>query len=314
MNKQKIISNLKQNFMLKRLKAQEEAEEYILKLRENPEFDELYTQYLTKRLRYLKANLEKDALELKHDVDDLKIKIDRYLIANKIDRTKLQPNYDCKICNDTGVAGGRICQCLQKEINLKISMLASSQSIFKSFEDCNKNIMDETDLKTADLLKTWCLRYPNITKTNINIIGGAGCGKTFLLECVANELISKGVVVCYKTAFELNELARLYHIGKSYDFSDCLNAEVLIIDDLGTEPVLKNVTVEYLYNLLNVRQINNLPTFISTNLSLEDILDRYDERVFSRLGNKNLSINLQLKSKDNNLKNTKNLVFFILFN
>ena len=141
-----------------------------------------------------------------------------------------------------------------------------------------------------------------ITKTNINIIGGAGSGKTFMLECVANELIKKGVVVSFKTAFELNELARLYHIGKSYDFSDCLNAEVLLIDDLGTEPVLKNVTKEYLYNLINTRQINNKPTLISTNLSLENILDRYDERIFSRLGNKNLSTVIHLVSQDKRLK------------
>lgn len=298
MNKQKLIASLKQSFMLKRLKAQEECEENIKKLRENKEFDDLYTEYLTKQLDYVKSKYEQENLELKHQVNDLKIKIDRFLSQNNIDRSKLQPHYDCKICNDTGVAGGRICKCLQKEVNLKISMLTSSQSIFKSFENCNKDIMDNNDIKSCEWLKTWCARYPNITKTNINIIGGAGSGKTFLLECVANELIAKSVVVCYKTAFELNELARLYHIGKSYEFADCLNAEVLLIDDLGTEPVLKNVTKEYLYNLINMRQINGLPTLISTNLSLDNILDRYDDRIFSRLGNKNLSINIQLTSKD----------------
>ena len=104
--------------------------------------------------------------------------------------------------------------------------------------------------------------------------------------------------MCYKTAFELNELARLYHIGKSYDFTDCLNADVLLIDDLGTEPVLKNVTKEYLYNLINIRQINNRATLISTNLSLDNIIERYDERIFSRLANKNLSATIQLFSKD----------------
>ena len=105
--------------------------------------------------------------------------------------------------------------------------------------------------------------------------------------------------------FELNELARLYHIGKSYEFSDCMKADVLLIDDLGTEPILKNVTKEYLYNLINVRQINNLPTIISTNLSEDDILSRYDERIFSRLANKNLSINLLLTSSDKRI-NKKN--------
>lgn len=298
MNKQKMIATLKQSFMVKRYKAQEECENFISNLRQDMEFNEMYSSLTKKQLEYAKAELNEEILKLKHDIDDLKLKISSYLTKNNIDRTKLTPNYDCKICNDTGVAGGRICKCLLDELNLQISLKASSQTVFKSFNDCNKNIMDDNDIKASEWLKTWCLRYPNITKTNVNIIGGAGSGKTFLLECVANELMNKGVAVCYKTAFELNELARLYHIGKSYDFNDCLNADVLLIDDLGTEPVLKNVTKEYLYNIINIRQIKSLPTFISTNLSLDNVLDRYDERIFSRLGNKNLAINIILASKD----------------
>ena len=110
------------------------------------------------------------------------------------------------------------------------------------------------------------------------------------------------MALTYITAFELNEQARLYHIGKSYDFSSCLNVDVLFIDDLGTEPILKNVTREYLYNLINIRQTNKLPTFVSSNLSLNDILARYDERIFSRLGNKQFSINIQLTSQDKRIR------------
>ena len=298
MNRQKMVSNLKQSFMVKRYKAQEECENFIAELRENLEFDELYTNLTKKQLEYAKADLIEDGLKLKHEIDDLKMKINNFLALKNIDSSKLNPNYDCKICNDTGVVGGRICKCLLNELNMKMSLQSSSQTDFKSFDDAKKEIMDANDIKASEWLKTWCVRYPNVTKLNINIIGGAGCGKTFLLECIANEMMRKGAVVCYKTAFEINELARLYHIGKSYDFSDCLNADVLLIDDLGTEPILKNVTKEYLYNLINIRQINNKATLLSTNLSLDNILDRYDERIFSRLANKNLSTTIQLVSQD----------------
>lgn len=303
MNKQKMLANLKQNFMLKRYKAQEECENFITSLRKNNEFDALYISLTKKQLELAKAELIEEALILKHDIDDIKQKINNFLALNNIDQSKLTPKYNCDICNDTGVAGGRICKCLLNELNLQMSLKSSSQTEFKNFEDCNEDIMDANDLKAREWLKTWCLRYPNITKTNINIVGAAGCGKTFFLECVANELINKGVMVCYKTAFELNELARLYHMGKSYDFSDCINVDVLLIDDLGTEPVLKNVTKEYLYNLINIRQNNNRPTFITTNLSLDNILERYDERIFSRLANKQLSTVIHLVSADKRLKN-----------
>jgi len=305
MNKQKLMANIKQEFMLKRYKAQEKCENFINKLRENADFDKLYSKFYAKRIEYMKTKLDEENLSLKHEVDDLKIEIDRYLAKNNIDRSKMSPKYECMVCNDTGVAGGRICKCLQNAMSMRVSKLSSSQSDFKSFDSCDRSIMDNMDIKATDWLKAWCLRYPNITKTNINIIGGAGSGKTHLLECVANELIKKGVVVTYKTAFELNESARLYHIGKSYEFTDCMNADVLLIDDLGTEPILNNVTIQYLYNLINVRQINNRPTFISTNLSLDNILDRYDERIFSRLGNKNLSINIQLTSIDKRIRKSK---------
>ena len=298
MNRQKLIANLRQNFMLKRYKAQEECEDFILSLREDEKFDKIYLEYTKKQLEYATAELFEDGLKLKHEIDDLKMQINNFLALKNIDPNKLHPKYECEICNDTGVVGGRICQCLLQELNLKMSLQSSSQTEFKSFENCKKEIMDNTDIKACEWLRTWCLRYPEVTKININIIGGAGSGKTFMLECVANELINKGCVVCYKTAFELNELARLYHMGKSYEFSDCLNADVLLIDDLGTEPILKNVTKEYLYNLINIRQINNRPTLVTTNLSLDNIVTRYDERIFSRLANKNLSATIQLVSKD----------------
>lgn len=293
-----MVTNLRQNFMVKRYKAQEECENFIAELREDVEFDGLYTNLTKKQLEYAKSNYIEDGLKLKHEIDDLKMKINNFLALKNIDSRKLVPQYDCKICNDTGVVGGRICKCLLNELNMKMSLQSSSQTEFKSFNNINKEIMDLNDLKACEWLKTWCTRYPNVTKLNVNLIGGAGCGKTFFLECVANEMIKKGFVVCYKTAFEINELARLYHIGKSYDFSDCLNADVLLIDDLGTEPILKNVTKEYLYNLINIRQINNRATMISTNLSLDNILNRYDERIFSRLANKSLSTTIQLLSRD----------------
>ena len=181
-------------------------------------------------------------------------------------------------------------------------MKTSSQTHFKSFSQCNHDIMTANDIKIKELLQKWCRNFPKITKININLLGGAGAGKTFFLECIANEIVNKAYSVCYKTAFDLNEACRLYHIGQGSDLPAILDADVLLIDDLGTEPVLKNVTKEYLYNIINQRQVNNKPTIITSNLSLNDVLDRYDERIFSRLSNKILSLNIQLDSGDKRIK------------
>ncbi len=301
MNKHKFITDVKQSFMLKRLRAQEECDDFVEELKKDPEFCSLYNDYTRKNIEYLKSKYEQEDVELKHQVQDIKQKLEKYLSDRNIDKSRLNPKYECPICNDTGVVGGRICNCFLSELNKKISLSSSSQTGFKAFDLCDESKLNSNDKKAYAIVKTWCTKYPLVTKRNINIIGGAGTGKTFMLECVANEMLNRNYIVIYKTAFELNELARLYHIGKSYDFADLLSADVVLIDDLGTEPMLKNITVEYLYNLINTRQVHNLPTFISTNLSLENILSRYDERIFSRLANKNLSLNINLTSADKRL-------------
>ena len=52
-----------------------------------------------------------------------------------------------------------------------------------------------------------------------------------------------------------------------------LTCDLLIIDDLGTEPTYKNVTKEYLYIVISERLKNNLNTIINTILGLNQILN-----------------------------------------
>ena len=81
-----------------------------------------------------------------------------------------------------------------------------------------------------------------------------------------------------------------------------LTCSCLIIDDLGTEPILKNVTKEYLYLIINERMVNDKSTIISTNLTPDQIIDRYGERIFSRLFNKTNCLKLEFTSSDLRLK------------
>ena len=133
MNKQKILTSLKQNFMLKRYRAQEKCDEFIAKLCENNEFNELYSKINKLQLESLKTDLEIKKQELNSEINVLQSKIDNFLKINNIDKQKLQPQYDCKICDDTGINNGKICECLLNELNKKISTLTSSQSQFKNF-------------------------------------------------------------------------------------------------------------------------------------------------------------------------------------
>ena len=62
-----------------------------------------------------------------------------------------------------------------------------------------------------------------------------------------------------------------------------MDAELLLIDDLGMEPLMENTTAVQFYNLLNERRKRGLSTVISSNLTMSDVKNRYTERVSSRL-------------------------------
>ena len=81
-------------------------------------------------------------------------------------------------------------------------------------------------------------------------------------------------------------------------FDALFEAPLLLIDDLGTEPLIENVTVEELFNILNERQNAGLCTVISTNLTLENLQNRYTERVASRLADTRNCNFLGLMGKD----------------
>lgn len=68
-------------------------------------------------------------------------------------------------------------------------------------------------------------------------------------------------------------------------YSDLLNVDLLIIDDLGTECV-NNMKFTELFNIINTRLLNQkniTKTIISTNLSLQNLYNTYDERIVSRI-------------------------------
>ena len=111
-------------------------------------------------------------------------------------------------------------------------------------------------------------------------------------NCIANELIKKGKTVLYQTAPVLLETIidskmNKYKSSNQNDFyKDILETDLLIIDDLGTES-LNSMKLSELFTVLNTRLLNLnskiTKTIISTNLSIENIFSKYEERIGSRI-------------------------------
>lgn len=209
----------------------------------------------------------------------------------------LYPPFNCKKCNDTGLrlSDGKICSCAK---NLTITLSGDNIEIpLQSFEDINYSLFSDevcqSFRRTAEELKIIINKGEDSKKKNINLLGGTGTGKTFLAACTANEALLLSRSVIFLTSFTLTN--RLLKFHTSFDdnkldvLSPILDCDLLIIDDLGTESIYKNVTVEYLFHIINVRQLKNRHTFVTSNLTIDQLAARYGERMASRLFDKRLS-------------------------
>ena len=122
---------------------------------------------------------------------------------------------------------------------------------------------------------------------NIIFYGETGVGKTFITHCIAKALLDTSHTVVYLTAPQLFDILETIKFGRNNEeqygsqISYILDSELLIIDDLGTE-LVNSFTSAQLYYFIEERHLNRKAVIISTNLSFQELRDRYNERIFSR--------------------------------
>lgn len=210
-----------------------------------------------------------------------------------------QPECFCDKCKDYGKVNGYICSCIKEDY---ISALRDESGLGNTnVTISNSNLDIIKDAKARELLEKYyhqmqvlATKYPNIKKNTFLFSGKTGTGKTHLAQATAGEFIINGRSVKYVSAYKFNSDMINVHISpistKDLAMEDYLTSDLLIIDDLGTEPITRNVTLEYLYLVLTQRQEANKPTIITTNLDGNGIMSRYQERMFSRLTSKAFSL------------------------
>jgi len=121
---------------------------------------------------------------------------------------------------------------------------------------------------------------------SILMYGNTGLGKTHLSLAIANVVVEKGYNVIYSSAGNLFSKLEKEKFGKiNFDESpeeQVLTVDLLILDDLGSE-FSTQFTIATVYNIINTRILSGLPTIINTNLLYDEIGDKYNPRVYSRL-------------------------------
>ena len=232
---------------------------------------------------------------------NLSLQMDR---ANLLEKNGYAPTYleeifSCKNCKDKGYIGNVMCDCYKRILKQIIYAQMDSSVNIKDFTFKNFNLEyypkgngENSPYNAMLLAKQYAMEYANNFSENVGSIiflGKTGLGKTHLSLSIANVVIEKGFGVMYGSAQNL-----LYKIEKekfSYDNKEdkdldtlqmALQSDLLILDDLGTEH-LTQFTRSVIYNIINTRIIEKKPTIISTNLEANELMEKYTDRVVSRL-------------------------------
>ena len=290
MNKQQLLLLAQRQIDENRFKAEEKRDNILAKLRTDHRYKECERQLRTAQFS------GKD----KQTVDKCKAKLEALLSEMKVDKQLLKPQYSCKLCNDTGRVNNQPCVCLKKEYNKQLSAQSKVPDYGFTFESSR-----ETNKHNVAVYK----KAKEIVESgvcNFLLTGNTGSGKTYLITACANLATRLNRSALFYTAYDLNSAFLEAHLSDYQTKQTILDlltdVDVLAIDDLGTEINYKNVTAEYLFAIINERISNKKQTFVSTNLSLADIRERYDERIFSRLVDQTSTVVAKLEGADKRIK------------
>lgn len=259
-------------------------------------FENLELKNLDNKIRNLKTDIAtlkfegKPTKKLEKELLEIENELNLTLEKNNIDRSLLTPNYSCHFCEDTGILNKKYCpHCYAKNYLKKLIELSTANlKEINSLEKINTKIYGKNENEIKEVISA--LKNPdNLSKRTIVFAGKTGTGKTYLAKSFLKYCLKQFKYSRFVSAYTLSkEITPSFENNFDTKLQDYIDYEVLVIDDLGSEPKHKNFS-ERLLNVINERQESNKFTIITTNLTPKDIAETYSERIFSRIFDKNVA-------------------------
>lgn len=290
--------------LIERRKTEAETayENKLERLKKDEDFSEAFS-----RASFLKFEIAKRKVFRMEGVEELEKEYSEKLafVENRLKSAGIEkldsPDYHCKICRDTGFVNGKECVCLeQTRVEINLDDYKFLRNIPDSLKAVNYDFYGD---KKSDYLKYAKFINNKFLKGDLNfctVLGKPGSGKTYLAQVVAKEALLSGKSIKILNSVRLNRELLAYHCAplesKAAMWDEIAGYDFLLIDDLGVEAVINNVTLQYLYELLAER--TELKTLITGNLTLRALEEKYGQRIFSRLSDKTKSAVIMFDGDD----------------
>jgi len=255
-------------------------------------------------------NYKDKVLQVKEKLEKLKMEKAYLLTDNNIPTDYLEVKYECSKCNDTGfLPNGEQCSCLKQALINRAYNMSNLKDVLakQNFDTFNIEIFPDEKFENESMTprenmmyilsicEGFVANFDENNEENLLFYGTTGLGKTFMCSCIAKALLDKGKIVIYQTAFKILEIIERRKFSNDLErfnndeYNLLFDADLLIIDDLGTE-LTNTFTNAEVFNIVNTRILDRKKTIISTNLSPKEISDSYSDRIFSRVFEKFIPI------------------------
>jgi DNA replication protein DnaC len=214
----------------------------------------------------------------------------------------------CETCGDTGYVGINSAPCSCRLLHREALRGADGINARETFASFSADLFPTTEQKKRTMnAKLLCEQFsaslPHPEKPNILLFGMPGLGKSFLGNAIAYHALSRGIDAERITAYAFIQTVLQDIREQTQRAARYQSVPLLVLDDLGSEPAIPNVSFEWLFAVVNERTLAGLATVCSTNYTLSQLQQRYDERFMSRLCDKNTTQVLHLTGE--NLRTVK---------
>ena len=167
------------------------------------------------------------------------------------------------------------CKYLQEQLRID----ASSSKMYyqpEAIKLASMKDIDKKDKKRLDAIKWIVNFYKEYEKDEhikgLYLHGSFGSGKTYLLAALFNELAKNGkkAIICYYPEI-LRSLKESFGSTFDYDMNELKTCDLLLLDDIGAETVTSWSRDEILSTILQYRMDEKLPTFFTSNLTIDEL-------------------------------------------